>query len=167
MRDLEPAQPGDGLASPGQGSASPTRSLKEALRLSVWMLEEWFRQLVAASYSLRGSIVVFDRDFFADYYHADIKDTPAARSAMRRLHGWMLGRGYPKADLMIMLDAPAERLHARKPEATVEWLERRRRQYLELADVVPEFVVLDVDRPLDLVVADVAELIRTTWEART
>jgi len=78
----------------------------------------------------------------------------------------MLRRAYPKPDLTIMLDAPADRLHARKPEATVEWLERRRRQYLELAAVLPEFVVLDVDRPLDDVVADVADLIRSSWKAR-
>jgi thymidylate kinase len=78
----------------------------------------------------------------------------------------MLQRAYPKPDLTIMLDAPAERLHARKPEATVAWLERRRRQYLGLAAVVPDLVVLDVDRPLDDVVADIADLIRTSWKAR-
>lgn len=165
MRDLEPATSYDGGSSPGRGSASARGSLRETLRLSVWMAEEWFRQLVATSYSLRGSIVIFDRHFFADYYHADVQDKPVASSPLRRFHGWMLQRGYPKPDLMIMLDAPAERLHARKPEATVAWLEQRRRQYLELADVVPEFVVLDGDRPLDVVVAEAAELIRTTWEA--
>ena len=37
----------------------------------------------------------------------------------------------------------------RKPEATQEWLEQRRQQYLALADVVPAFVVVDVDRPLE------------------
>jgi thymidylate kinase len=78
----------------------------------------------------------------------------------------MLARGYPKPDLTILLDAPAERLYARKPEATVAWLERRRRQYLELADVLPDFAVLDADRPIDSVVADAADLIRLSWKAR-
>ncbi len=141
-------------------------SVKETVRLSVWMAEEWLRQIVATSYTRRGRIVIFDRHFFADYYHADVHDGPVARSSVRRFHGWMLQRAYPKPDLTIMLDAPAERLHARKPEATVAWLERRRRQYLELAAVVPDLVVLDVDRPLDEVVADVADLIRTSWKAR-
>ncbi len=154
VRDLSPAQP------------DATGSVKETLRLSVWMTEEWLRQLVATAYSWRGCIVIFDRHFFADYYHADIHDGPVARSAVRRFHGWMLQRAYPKPDLTIMLDAPAERLHARKPEAGVAWLERRRRQYLELAAVVPDLVVLDVDRALDDVVADVADLIRTSWKAR-
>jgi thymidylate kinase len=158
----------DLVASPadertGVGRARP---VKDAARLTLWMLEEWFRQAVAASYSRRGSIVVFDRHFFADYYHADV-DARGTLTPLRRLHGWMLDHGYPKPDLMILLDASAERLHARKPDAGVEWLERRRRQYLELADVVPGFAVIDADRPLDLVVADAADLIRTTWEARS
>jgi thymidylate kinase len=156
MRDLDP-QPGDG---------TPKGSVKETARLGVWMLEEWLRQLVATAYSRQGRIVVFDRHFFADYYQADVQEGHVARSATRRFHGWMLQRAYPKPDLTIMLDAPAHRLHARKPEATVEWLEQRRRQYLELAAVLPEFVVLDVDRPLDDVVADVADLIRSSWKAR-
>jgi len=153
--------------SPQATDGTSTRSVKDAVRLTVWMLEEWFRQAVAATYSLRGSIVVFDRHFFADYYHADVRDGRAGLSPVRRFHGWMLEHGYPKPDLTILLDVPAERLHARKPDATVAWLERRREQYLELADVVPGFVVLDADRPLDAVVADAADLIRTTWEARS
>lgn len=157
MRDLVPARP---------GPATPTGSLRETLRLGVWMLEEWLRALVATSYSLRGSIVVFDRHFFADYYHADVQHAPVARSPVRRLHGWMLKRVYPKPDLTIVLDVPADRLYARKPEATVAWLDARRRQYLELAAVTAGFVVLDADRPVEAVVADAAELIRTSWEAR-
>ena len=165
LRDLE-SQPGDGTTPTDRDGGSEKGSVKETARLSVWMMEEWLRQLVATSYSRRGRIVVFDRHFFADYYHADVHDGHVARSPMRRFHGWMLQRAYPKPDLTIMLDAPADRLHARKPEATVAWLEQRRRQYLELAEVVPEFVVLDADRPLDDVVADVTELIRTSWKAR-
>lgn len=165
--DLVASPLGDGGPGPAEGPVGPARSVKDAVRLTMWMLEEWLRQAVAASYSRRGSIVVFDRHFFADYYHADVRDVRVERSPVRRFHGWMLDHGYPKPDLMILLDAPAERLHARKPDASVEWLERRRGQYLELADVVPRFVVLDADRPVDAVVADAAELIRTTWEDRS
>jgi thymidylate kinase len=156
----------DLVASPMEGR-EPTRSVKGTVRLSLWMLEEWFREAVTAYYSLRGFIVVFDRHFFADYYHADVRAGGAGLSPVRRFHGWMLEHGYPQPDLTILLDVPAEQLHARKPDATVEWLDQRRRQYLELADVVPGYVVLDADRPLDAVVADAADLIRTTWEARS
>jgi len=167
MPDIELARPGDGMLPPPGRSAPAGRALKEALRLGVWMLEEWLRQLVAVFYSRRGFIVIFDRHFFADYYHADVRDPGVPRSPLRRFHGWMLEHGYPKPDLMIMLDAPAERLYARKPEATVAWLEQRRRQYLQLADIVPHFVVLNADRPLDVVVAEAAALIRATWEVQT
>ena len=158
-------QPGSDQA-PGAPARGVAHRAKESARLTMWMAEEWFRQAVAASYSRRGAIVVFDRHFYADYYHADVRDR-AGRGVVRRLHGWMLDHGYPKPDLMILLDAPAERLHARKPDATVEWLEARRRQYLELARVVPRFVVVDADRPLDEVVAATADVIRTTWEGES
>jgi thymidylate kinase len=165
VRDVEPAQEAGGVSA-RDGSRGRQGSVKESVRLALWMLEEWHRQGVATYHALRGSIVVFDRHFFADYYHADVHAGPVARSAARRLHGWMLRRGYPKPDLMIMLDAPAEQMHERKPEATVEWLERRREQYRQLAGVVPAFEVLDAGRPLEAVVADAAELIRTSWKAR-
>jgi thymidylate kinase len=147
-------------ASDGRGAV-----LKSTARMAVWMTEEWLRQLVALGHSLRGRIVVFDRHFFLDYYHADVDG--GRRGAAQRLHGWMLQRVYPKPDLVIMLDAPAEVLHARKPEATVAWLERRRQQYLELAPLVPEFVVVDVDRPLDAAVSEVVAAIESSWKAKS
>lgn len=162
-------QRADMVASPLRDldtTRTPTSSAKEAARLGVWMTEEWLRLAVATYHVRRGHIVIFDRHFFADYYHADVDPRGSRGSAARRLHGWVLRRGYPRPDLMIMLDAPPERLFQRKQEATVEWLEQRRRQYLELADVVPHFVVVDCDRPLDDVVAEAAELITTTAEAR-
>jgi hypothetical protein len=138
---------------------------RNTARLGVWMTEEWLRQLVALGHSLRGRIVIFDRHFYLDYYHADVENG-RPRSAAERLHGWMLARVYPKPDLVILLDAPADVLHARKPEATVAWLERRRQQYLELAPLVPEFVIVDVDRPLEAVVSEVVAAIESTWKAK-
>jgi thymidylate kinase len=155
LRDVDEMPPPS-----GQGT------LKATARMAVWMTEEWLRQLVALGHGLRGRIVIFDRHFFLDYYHADV-ETPARRGSAQRLHGWMLRRLYPKPDLVILLDAPAEVLHARKPEATVAWLERRRQQYLELGAVVPEFVVVDVDRPLDAAVAEVVAVIESSWKAKS
>jgi thymidylate kinase len=151
-----------------EGSSAPTgrgAALKSTARLTVWMAEEWLRQLVAVGQGLRGRIVIFDRHFFLDYYHADVEDG-RRRGRAQRLHGWMLQRLYPKPDLVILLDAPAEVLHARKPEATVAWLERRRQQYLELAPVVPEFVVVDVDRPLEAALSEVVAAIESSWKAK-
>jgi thymidylate kinase len=155
------------LRDVSEASAAPAgrvAGLRNVARLTVWMTEEWLRQLVALGHSLRGRIVVFDRHFYLDYYHADVE--AGRRTTAQRLHGWMLRRLYPKPDLVIMLDAPAEVLHARKPDATVEWLERRRQQYLELAPLVTEFVVIDVDRPVDAAVSEVVAAIESTWKAK-
>lgn len=143
--------------------AKVRRSAKVAARLVVWAMEEWLRQLVAFWYLARGWIVVFDRHFFADYYQADVAVT-GARGASSRLHGWMLRRLYPRPDLVLCLDAPGDVLYARKPEASVAWLEQRRRQYLALADVVPALVVLDATRPVDAVLRDAVDTISTHWK---
>ncbi len=149
----------------GQPHQTRRASLKDGTRLTVWMLEEWLRQAVATAYGARGYIVVFDRHFFADYYHTDIVSRGAGHGWFGRFHGWMLSHAYPKPDLVICLDAPSEVLYLRKPESSAEWLEQRRQQYLALAGVVPAFVVIDADRPLDAVFGDVVECIRTHWKA--
>lgn len=137
------------------------RSLRDGVRMSAWMVEEWFRQLIAFGYGVRGHVVVFDRHFFADYYHPHVADTQEGRGLAGRAHGWMLAHAYPKPDLVICLDAPAEVLYSRKAEASVGWLEQRRQQYLDLATVVPAFVTIDVDRDQDAVFHDVVAAIDT------
>jgi len=135
------------------------RLIKSFLRLANRIAEEWHRQLVAWRHVRRGSIVVFDRHYFADYYAYDISHT-AKRSATRRLHGFLLSRVYPQPDLVIYLDAPPELLLARKGEGTLESLGRRRLDYLELAKVMRNFVVVDASRSTDEVTAEVVELLR-------
>ena len=137
----------------------PAAALKSAARLIAWVSEEWFRQCVAWYHTRRGSIVVFDRHFFVDYYHSDVGSSSADRPLSSRIHGFLLDRVYPKPDLTICLDAPSDVLWARKQEAPVEWLERRRQQYLAMAEVVPHFVVVDASQPLDDVTRDVARAI--------
>lgn len=153
----------------GPATGSPVRrSAKAGLRaarLVLWLAEEWFRQVVAQYHRSRGSIVVFDRHFYADYYHFDVS-TRGRRSLGSRVHGYLLEHAYPKPDLVICLDAPGAVLFERKGEASPEWLEQRRRQYLRLADVVPAFVVVDAARPLDLVAREVATVITEFSEKR-
>jgi predicted ATP-grasp superfamily ATP-dependent carboligase/thymidylate kinase len=134
------------------------RSGRSFLRLANRLAEEWQRALVASLQKRRGSIVVFDRHFFADYYAYDVA-APRRRSASRRLHGFVLARLYPKPDLVVYLDAPAETLLLRKGEGTLETLARRRREYLDLGRVMSNFAVVDADRPLDDVVGEVAALV--------
>jgi thymidylate kinase len=129
--------------------------------------EEWFRQGLAWYYQRRGHIVLFDRHFFSDYYAYDIASVHADRRLSDRIHGFMLNRVYPRPDLVIYLDAPAEVLFARKGEGTIEALERRRQEYLSLRNVVKHFVVVDAAQPAEVVAHDVTKVIWEFYNART
>lgn len=134
-------------------------NVKGALGLANRIAEEWFRQSVAWSYQRRGYIVLFDRHFFADYHAYDIAASGEKRTLRSRLHGIMLERVYPKPDLVIYLDAPGEVLFARKGEGTVALLEARRRDYLQMRDLVKNFVVVDASQTTEAVMRDVTERI--------
>jgi thymidylate kinase len=154
---------------PPSTGAGPARRLVRlgagVARLAMWLAEEWFRQLVAEYFRRSGSIVVFDRHFYADYYDFDaVRGAP--RTVMSRVHLYLLEHVYPKPDLVILLDAPGRVLFDRKHEASVEWLEQRRGHYLRLGDLIPDFRVVDVDRPLGEVTRDVATLIAEFDEKR-
>lgn len=134
-------------------------TLKSTLRLLNRLAEEWFRQILTWYYLRRGYIVLFDRHFFSDYYAHDIAGNDPDRAFTRRVHGFVLDRLYPKPDLIILLDAPAELLYARKGEGTPELLERRRQEYLQLRDRIEHFSIVDASQPLDEVAHDVVTLI--------
>ena len=146
--------------------ARATAAVRSGLRLANWLAEEWYRQLVAGRYTRRGSIVVFDRHFYADYYAEDVREEPANRSLSRRIHGYLLQHAYPKPDLVICLDAPAEVLYARKAEGSLERLKQKREEYLELKTLLPELVIVDASKPTDEVTKEVAGVIRAYSESR-
>jgi thymidylate kinase len=139
---------------------------KSMLSLANKVSEEWYRQLLAWSYQWRGYIVVYDRHYFVDYYAYDIAQCEWRRPLARRIHGFLLNHVYPKPDLVIYLDAPSEVLFARKGEGTIETLERRRKDYLDLRNHVPHFAVIDANRPADDVARDVADTIVDFHRAR-
>ena len=133
--------------------------VKSILRLINQLSEEWFRQGLAWYYQRRGDIVLFDRHYFSDYYAYDIANRRGGLPLARRLHGFVLQHVYPRPDLVIYLDAPAEVLYERKGEGTLVALERRRREYLQIRNLVKHFVVVDASQPLDDVVRAVTEVI--------
>lgn len=135
-------------------------TVRGSLALANRLAEEWYRQLVVWSYVRKGVVVVFDRHFFSDYYAHDVVRQDG-RPLGRRLHGFLLSRLYPKPDLVIFLDAPASVLRSRKSEGTLEALERRRNEYLELAERTPRFVTIDANEPLDAVIGKVAATIES------
>jgi thymidylate kinase len=131
---------------------------KDAARLGTWVLEEWYRQGVAWAYLARGYLVIYDRHFVADYHHTGRSpDTPT----VARVHGWLLRRAFPRPALLVCLDAPAAVVYARKREDSVEWLEQRRADYLQLAASTPGAAVVDATASVPEVVAAVATVICT------
>ena len=146
------------------GETTPRSPLRRLLkgarawaRMGNRMAEEWYRAAIAAAFCRQGCVVVFDRHFYSDYHAYDIAGTNV--SAPNRLHGLMLQHWYPKPDLVVYLDAPAEVLFARKGEGSLELLERRRQDYLALRDQVPNFAVVDAAQPLDAATDDVVRVI--------
>lgn len=136
--------------------ARSARDVKDALRLALWLAEEWFRQAAALLSARRGAVVVFDRHFLADYVSSQRDE---ARRWPAKLHEALLRGTYPRPDLVICLDAPGHVLFGRKGEGSPEWLDGRRTHYLQLANLVPRFAVVDATQPLDDVTRDVVRLI--------
>ena len=141
--------------------------VKSILRLINQLSEEWFRQGLAWYYQRRGDIVLFDRHYFSDYYAYDIANRRGGLPLARRIHGFVLQHIYPRPDLVIYLDAPAEVLYERKGEGTLVALERRRIEYLQMRDLVKHFVVVDASQPLDEVVRAVTEVIGNFYRDKT
>ena len=100
--------------------------------------------------------MIFDRHFFADLFAGDIRANGAPRPLTRRIHAFMLQHVFPKPDLVVCLDAPAEVLYARKPEGTIERVRRKREESLAAVRAFPHSVVIDATRPPDEVVNEIA-----------
>ena len=137
---------------------SAASSLKAAARLLNQAAEEWYRDAVAWWLERRGAVVVFDRHHLADYHAYDMADVDGLPFD-RRIHGYLLRRWHPRPDTVVFLDAEPETLLTRKGEGTLQDLARRRADYLELADVTDDFVVVDASQPLETVVEQVEDLI--------
>ena len=122
------------------------------------LAEEWYRQYLAWSYGRRGIIVIFDRHFFADYHAYDIEGGPGLPLS-RRIHGFVLEKAYPKPDRRLPRRA---RTGPPRPEGegSLELLERRRSDYLGLAEVAADFAVVDATLPVGQVTDRVVALIR-------
>lgn len=142
-----------------QRPTSTAKEIKSTIRMLNQIADEWYRQLVAGFLQLRGYVVVFDRHYLADYSSHDMA-AGVRLPFHRRLHGFVLRHLYPKPDAVVMLDAPAHVLLARKGEGTVEALERRRQDYLALRSSTDRFFTVDATLPTDQVHIAVGAIIR-------
>jgi thymidylate kinase len=106
--------------------------------------------------------VLFDRWFYADYYASNNTNW----SYGSWIHEYMLQRVFPKPDIVIFLDVPAEVSFARKGEDTLASLELRRRKYLSLQDSTNNFNVVDATRSEEIVLREVATLLNNFFKFR-
>lgn len=139
-------------------------SIKSALLLANLILEEWYRQLITWYFVKRGKIVIFDRHFFFDYYGYDFGEGVEHRTFLQKIHGWMLERIYPKPDMVIYLDAPAEVLFQRKKEGTIELLEARRQAYLLLRSDFLHFSIVDTTQSEEDVLSSVMNILQEFYD---
>jgi thymidylate kinase len=119
----------------------------------------WRGWLVGAVGVRRGRLVVFDRH----PYDARLGDSGRG---LRRIRRAILGHALPAPDVVIVLDAPAELLFARKPEHPVERIDDQRRRYLALARDLPATAVVDVSGPLDDVARRITAIVWGAHAAR-
>jgi thymidylate kinase len=141
--------------TPRRGGAP--RGARLALRIGA-QLWRWFR---AQALRLRGWLVLFDR------YACDAL-LPARwpLGPRGRLRRWLLGHACPAPQLIVVLDAPGEVLHARTGEHDPALLEAERRAYLRLARGRARAIVVDATREPDRVRRDVTAAIWAAYQSR-
>jgi thymidylate kinase len=82
---------------------------------------------------------------------------------------WLLRwiqRSIPQSDLVILLDAPAEVMQARKQEVPFAETARQREAYLHFVETMKNGHVVASDQPLTQVIADVNDIILRFLTAR-
>jgi thymidylate kinase len=122
--------------------------IRAPLRFANRSAEEWYRQYVTWSYTRKGDVVLFDRHFVFEYEPgAGAED----KGLWDRLHDWCIDRFFPRPDLTICLDAPAEVLFARCHEYSVPYLAKRRESFLRQRNRVDNFVTVDVTESAEIV----------------
>jgi thymidylate kinase len=134
--------------------------LKSLAVLGVRVSDDAYRLLLAAAYARRGYLVIMDRHPYPDYRAHRVENAAGWRRWGDRIHGFLLEHVYPRPINLVLLDAPAEVLHARKPEGSLAAVRARRQEYLDVVGLLPDAVVVDVSRSEDEVMADVLRFMR-------
>ena len=140
---------------------------KAAVRIACLLPEEWYRQLISWSYQMRGYCVLYDRHFAVDFEPSRTESETRYVPLADRLHRWLLGKFYPRPDLVIFLDAPPEVLYARKGEGSLSYLRARRDAFLDQGKRLRHFFIVDASLPLGTVCDLVFQKIFRFYETRT
>jgi thymidylate kinase len=189
-RHLPPKRSGLSLAVLGPDGAGKT-TLTEALRatipipaqsvyLGIWRqarLEDHLHRIFGARLAVRlvklvgkaasiayhrrlGRLVLLDR------YTCDADLPSADLDVWGRISTRLVRHTNADPDVMILLDAPAELMYARKGEHSVDELELRRDAYLSMRGRFPQMAVVDAAQPPDEVRRQATAVLWSNWVRR-
>ncbi len=121
----------------------------------------WRRYAAARVQQLRGRLALFDRHPY------DARLAPRQRPRVTdRVRRAVLGHALPAPDLLLVLDAPGEVLHARKPEHPADVLDAEMARYRDLAGRLSRAELVDATRTPEAVLDDVVTRIWRVWARR-
>jgi thymidylate kinase len=106
----------------------------------------WLRYARGAYHTTRGGIVLFERYTLDGAVPSGMRLGPAGRLSRR-----VQRRVCPVPDLVLLLDASGETMHARSGEYVPATLESWRAAYNRLRNSVPQLQVIDAERPAEAV----------------
>ncbi len=119
----------------------------------------WFQRVYPAK--VRNRLVIFDRDF-----NDILVDPKRYRLQAVGVLASLLTRFIPRADLTIILHAPAEAIYQRKPELPKEEITRQLEALRKLADARCGWLLVDADRPVAMVARDTVLAILQTMKTQ-
>lgn len=142
----------------------PARGLIASLAKLVYLLAcysaGWLYRLWPAK--VRSTGIFFDR-----YYHDILADPKRYRYGGPMWLARLVGHFIVQPDLWIILDAPAQLIHSRKREVSLDATRQQCAGYLGLAPTLHNAVVIDASLPIELVVSKVNQTILDFMARRT
>lgn len=137
--------------------------VRSTAKLALWWADYTIGFACAVLPRLIGSsFVLFDR-----YYYDLTVDPRRYRYGGPVSLARAVGRLLPSPDLIIVLDAPAATVRARRTELPLDEIVRQRQAYRRLAEAARNACVIDASRPANEVAASVTRTIIDRLAART
>lgn len=133
----------------------------DGVGFAIRLVTQWLRVLEAGYQRRRGRLVLLDR-----YSYDAMLPSHRPRNRRSMMRRWLLAHSCPAPDLVLVLDAPAEMMHARKDEHDVAFLETQREAFRMLAERLPRALVVDASRDADVVRRDVTGAIWKEYARR-
>lgn len=141
--------------NPDPHGRKPDGVLKSLLRFFIYLIDftlGYFVKIVSLKW--QRSLIVFDR-YYYDYYVDMYRYHYSLPRWVPGLFSFMI----PRPSLTFVLYAPAEVLYNRKKELTLEETRRQCETFKRLSAVLPNAVLIDVNRPVNVIVKDIVATI--------